>query len=51
MDENEALSEAVQPTRRRRRSKEFKETVIRAVTRQRSLKLAVIHIFLPFFVN
>ncbi|MGS0897570.1 transposase [Burkholderia stagnalis] len=30
MDENEAISETVQPTRRRRHSKEFKEAVIRA---------------------
>jgi transposase-like protein len=30
MDENEAISEVVQPTRRRRHSKEFKEKVIRA---------------------
>jgi transposase len=30
MNENEADSEVVQPTRRRRHSKEFKETVIRA---------------------
>ncbi|WP_420291464.1 transposase [Burkholderia thailandensis] len=30
MDENETLSEAVEPTRRRRHSKEFKEKVIRA---------------------
>ncbi|WP_323069493.1 transposase [Mycetohabitans endofungorum] len=30
MNENEAGSEAVQPTRRRRHSKEFKETVVRA---------------------
>ena len=30
MDENEVISEAVEPTRRRRQSKEFKEKVIRA---------------------
>ncbi|KVO11434.1 transposase [Burkholderia ubonensis] len=30
MDENEAILEAVEPTRRRRHSKEFKEKVIRA---------------------
>lgn len=30
MNENEAISEVVQPTRRRRHSKEFKEKVIRA---------------------
>lgn len=30
MDENEAISEAVEPTRRRRHSKEFKEKVIHA---------------------
>ncbi|TCW78839.1 IS66 family insertion sequence hypothetical protein [Burkholderia sp. SRS-46] len=30
MDENEAISEALEPTRRRRHSKEFKEKVIRA---------------------
>jgi hypothetical protein len=30
MNENEAVSEVVQPTRRRRHSKEFKEKVIRA---------------------
>ena len=30
MDENEAIPEVVQPTRRRRHSKEFKEKVIRA---------------------
>jgi len=30
MDENEVISEAVEPTRRRRHSKEFKEKVIRA---------------------
>ncbi|WP_069353992.1 transposase [Burkholderia cenocepacia] len=30
MDENEAISEVVEPTRRRRHSKDFKEKVIRA---------------------
>ncbi|RKT98991.1 IS66 family insertion sequence hypothetical protein [Burkholderia sp. Nafp2/4-1b] len=30
MDENETISETVEPTRRRRHSKEFKEKVIRA---------------------
>ncbi|KVN45148.1 transposase [Burkholderia ubonensis] len=44
MDENEAILEAVEPTRRRRHSKEFKEKVIRAAMQPNvSIAAVVLH--------
>ncbi|WP_034177439.1 transposase [Burkholderia ambifaria] len=50
MDENEAILEAVEPTRRRRHSKEFKEKVIRAAM-QPNVSIAAVALYYRLNAN